>query len=48
LSAGSRFLYSRNGNGTISAVRVHADGSLTVLGGGVAGLPTGAVGLAAR
>jgi 6-phosphogluconolactonase (cycloisomerase 2 family) len=48
LSQHSRFLYTRNGDRTISAVRVHADGTLTVLGGGIAGLPTGAVGLAAK
>jgi 6-phosphogluconolactonase len=42
-----RFLYARNGNGTISAFRIEANGSLTPLAG-AGGLPAGAVGLAAR
>ncbi len=49
MSENSHFLYVRNGgNRTIGVARVHADGSLTVLGGGVSGLPAGTVGLAAR
>jgi hypothetical protein len=47
LSAGSRFLYIRNGNGTISAFQVKGDGSLNPLQG-VSGLPAGATGLAGR
>jgi len=44
----SRFLYTLNvGNGSISAFAVRADGALGTLAG-VAGLPAGAVGLAAR
>lgn len=48
LSAGSQFLYTRNGgNGTISAFSVNGDGTLTALST-VEGLPTGANGVAAR
>jgi 6-phosphogluconolactonase len=45
ISKNGRFLYSRNGNGTISAFRVNANGSLTPLSG-VEGLPAGATGIA--
>ncbi len=49
VSRNSRFLYARNGgNRTISAVKVSSDGSLTVLSGGITGLPAGTVGLLAR
>jgi 6-phosphogluconolactonase len=48
LSVNSRFLYSLNsGDGTISAFRVNHDGSLSSLPG-VAGIPSGANGLAVR
>ena len=48
LSGNSRYLYSLNsGAGTISAFRVHSDGSLLPIPG-VAALPAGANGLAAR
>jgi 6-phosphogluconolactonase len=47
LSAGSRFLYTRNGNGTISAFRVNSNGDLVALST-LTGLPAGANGLAAR
>lgn len=47
LSRNSRFLYSRNDNGSISAFRVNANGSLVPLSG-VNGLPAGATGLAGR
>lgn len=48
LSAGSQFLYTRNGgNGTISAFSVNGDGTLTP-GSIVGGLPSGANGIAAR
>jgi hypothetical protein len=43
-SFNSRFLYCRNGNGTISAFRVSQDGSLSALDG-ISGLPVGATGL---
>jgi 6-phosphogluconolactonase len=49
VSHNSQFLYSRNGGArTIGVARIHGDGSLTVLAGGVSGLPSGTVGLAAR
>jgi 6-phosphogluconolactonase len=48
LSVNSHFLYSLNsGDGTISAFRVNHDGSLSSLSG-VAGIPSGANGLAVR
>lgn len=48
LSAGSQFLYTRNGgNGTISAFSVNGDGTLTFLST-LPGLPGGANGIAAR
>jgi 6-phosphogluconolactonase len=47
VSENGRFLYSRNGNGTISVFRVNANGSLTPLSG-VGGLPAGATGIAGR
>jgi 6-phosphogluconolactonase (cycloisomerase 2 family) len=47
LSNLSRFLYVRNGNGTISGFRVEADGSLTPVTIAT-GLPDGAQGIAAR
>lgn len=48
LSAGGRFLYTRNGgNGTIGAFRVNGDGTLTALST-IGGLPSGANGLVAR
>ena len=48
MSQNSRFLYVRNGgNGTINAMRVHVDGSLTVIGT-ITNLPTGTAGLVAR
>jgi len=48
LSRDSRYLYSLNsGNGTVSAFRVNANGSLQALPG-LNGLPEGANGLAAR
>jgi hypothetical protein len=47
LSWDGRFLYCRNGNGTISAFRVSSNGSLTPLIG-VRGLPLGTAGLAGR
>jgi 6-phosphogluconolactonase len=48
LSVNSHFLYSLNsGDGTISAFRVNHDGSLSPLPG-VAGIPSGANGLAVR
>jgi 6-phosphogluconolactonase len=48
LSAGSQFLYTRNGgNGTISAFRVTINGDLTPLST-LPGLPAGANGIAAR
>lgn len=47
LSLNSRFLYCRNGNGTISAFRVNATGDLSPLNG-IAGLPPGSAGLAGR
>jgi len=46
LSNGSRYLYVRNGNATISAFGVNADGSLQSVG--VTQTPPGAVGIAAR
>lgn len=48
LTRDSRYLYSLNsGNGTVSAFRVNANGSLQALPG-LSGLPAGANGLAAR
>jgi 6-phosphogluconolactonase (cycloisomerase 2 family) len=48
LSRNSRFLYSLNsGDNTITGFRVEGDGSLSPIGG-MAGLPGGATGLAAR
>jgi 6-phosphogluconolactonase (cycloisomerase 2 family) len=47
LSLNSRFLYCRNGNGTISAFSVNATGALSPLNG-ITGLPPGSVGLAGR
>ena len=46
MSAGSRFLYARLGDGTVGAYQVRPDGSLEMLAP-APGLPTGAVGLAA-
>jgi 6-phosphogluconolactonase len=46
-SVDGRFLYTRNGNQTISAFAYSSDGGLTALGT-TAGIPAGAVGLAAR
>ena len=43
--ANGRFLYARNGDGTISAYRVGNDGSLSPLAG-ISGLPASAAGLA--
>jgi DNA-binding beta-propeller fold protein YncE len=44
-----RFLYIRDGSGTVAAYRTHADGSLTAVGTLPSGsLPTGAQGIAAR
>lgn len=49
LNRNGRFLYTLNsGNGTISAFRVRNDGSLLPFTSGIAGLPNGANGLAAR
>ena len=49
LSANSRYLYVLNsGSGTISAFRVHADGSLAPLATSASGLPASVAGLAAR
>jgi 6-phosphogluconolactonase len=45
VSENGRFLYARNGNGTISAFHVNANGSLSALNG-VNGLPVGTTGLA--
>jgi len=47
MSGDSRFLYSRNGDGTISAFRVNPDGSLTSRPG-VTGIPAGGSGLVAK
>lgn len=48
LSRSNRFLYSLNsGDGSITGFRIGVDGSLTGIGG-VAGLPGGSTGLAAR
>ena len=48
LSRDSRYLYSLNsGNGTVSAFRVNANGSLAALPG-LSGIPAGANGLAAQ
>lgn len=47
LSAGSRYLYARLGDGTVGAFEVSRDGSLKVLPV-AAGLPAGAAGIAAR
>jgi 6-phosphogluconolactonase (cycloisomerase 2 family) len=48
LSVNSRFLYVLNsGDGTISAFGVNHDGSLSSLPG-IAGIPSGATGLAVR
>ncbi len=48
LSVNSRFLYALNsGDGTISAFRLNPDGSLSTVAG-VAGVPSGATGLAVR
>jgi 6-phosphogluconolactonase (cycloisomerase 2 family) len=46
-SVNSRFLYTLNGNGTISAFEVAADGGLAPIAG-ASGLPSGATGLAAH
>lgn len=49
VSHNSRFLYALNaGAHGIGVARIHGDGSLTVLSGGITGLPAGTVGLAAR
>jgi 6-phosphogluconolactonase len=49
LSRNSRYLYTLNsGTGTIAVARVGARGALTVLGGGIAGLPAGSVGIVAQ
>jgi 6-phosphogluconolactonase len=49
VSHNSRFLYARNGGArAIGVARINGNGSLTVLGGGITGLPAGTVGLAAR
>jgi 6-phosphogluconolactonase len=47
LSHNSRFLYVRNGGGTVSGFRLHADGSLAPVTIAT-GVPGGAQGLAAR
>jgi len=47
MSGDSRFLYSRNGDGTISAFRVNPDGSLTSRPG-VTGISAGGSGLVAK
>jgi 6-phosphogluconolactonase (cycloisomerase 2 family) len=48
MSRSSRYLYSLNsGDGTISAFRVNANGSLNALPG-VSGIPAGANGLAVQ
>ncbi len=47
LSVNGQYLYSRNGNGTISAFRVDANGSLSSLSV-ISGLPAGATGIAGR
>lgn len=47
VSASSRFLHGRLGNGTVGTWRISADGSLADLGA-VPGLPAGAAGIAAR
>jgi 6-phosphogluconolactonase (cycloisomerase 2 family) len=46
LSGGSRYLYVRNGNSTVSAFRVNADGSLQSIG--ITQTPSGTVGIVAR
>jgi 6-phosphogluconolactonase len=49
LSRNSRYLYTLNsGTGTIAVARVGARGALTVLGGGMSGLPAGSVGMVAQ
>ncbi len=47
LSNNSHFLYVNNGNGSIGAFTVHADGSLSALAG-VSGLPSSTTGLASK
>jgi 6-phosphogluconolactonase len=47
ISENGHFLYSRNGNGTISVFRINAGGSLTPRSG-ITGLPAGTTGIAAR
>ena len=47
VNVSSRYLYTINGNGTISAFEIASDGSLTAIGG-AAGLPAGSVGIAAH
>jgi 6-phosphogluconolactonase (cycloisomerase 2 family) len=47
LSKNSKFLYVREGNGTVSGFSVNTDGSLTPAGT-VSGIPAGAQGIAAR
>lgn len=47
LSNDSRFLYERNGNGTIGGFRIEADGSLTAVTSAT-GIPAGSQGIAAR
>jgi 6-phosphogluconolactonase (cycloisomerase 2 family) len=47
VNGSGRYLYTVNGNGTVSAFAVAADGSLTNLGS-ASGLPAGSVGIAAR
>ena len=46
-SSSSQYLYARNGNGTISAFAVAANGALTPIAG-AAGLPAGAAGIVAQ
>jgi 6-phosphogluconolactonase len=47
LSRDSRFLYVREGNGTVGGFRVEVDGSLTRVTSAT-GVPSGAQGIAAR
>ena len=47
LSNNSSYLYVRDGDGTVSGLQVHEDGSLTPITR-ASGLPSGAAGIAAR
>lgn len=47
LSAGSQFLYARDGNGAVTGFRIGSDGSLTQVAS-VSNIPAGAQGIAAR